>query len=117
MNSIWSNNSNFITDNFFKLNHKQFKIYKVTLQPGNSLLIPPWWFHAVKGHDLSCSITKVYYRSDTTYLLKYPRLNLLDILNYYQFGLFELIYILVIVLIIFFIWYFKQKKLNMIKTF
>ena len=74
MSSLLGSNNNFIKDNFFELNHTQLKVYKVDLKPGNSLLIPPWWFHAVKGHGFSCSVSKVYSRTNLDYLKKYPYL-------------------------------------------
>ena len=81
MHSFLSKNNNFIKQNFFNLNHSQLKLYKVTLQPGDSLMIPPWWFHAVHGHQFSCSITKVYQRNNYKYLQSYKYLKFLHILG------------------------------------
>ena len=54
--------------------HNKLKIYKVVLKPGDSLLIPPWWWHNAFSEDFSCSITKKYWRTDHSYLLKYSEL-------------------------------------------
>ena len=62
--------------------HNKLKIYKVVLKPGDSLLIPPWWWHNAFSEDFSCSITKKYWRTDHSYLLKYSELLL------YNFCLF-----------------------------
>lgn len=62
--------------------HNKLKIYKVVLKPGDSLLIPPWWWHNAFSQDFSCSITKKYWRTDQSYLLKYSELLL------YNFCLF-----------------------------
>jgi len=66
--------TNFATDDFFKMDHSKMKIYKVTLQPGDSLLIPPWYWHATQGHGINTSITQKFKRKDTSYLLKNPNL-------------------------------------------
>ena len=107
MNSFWNKNKNFIFDNFFKLNHDSLKVYKVVLNPGNSLLIPPWWFHSVKGHGFSVSITKTYNRSNLNYLNKYKYLYFLDNLDYYYDILLFMCRLILIILIIIII-----KKLN-----
>lgn len=60
--------------NFRCINHKNLKVYKVVLKPGDSLLIPPWWWHNAYSDDFSCSITKKYHRHDKSYLFKYPML-------------------------------------------
>lgn len=62
--------------------HNKLKIYKVVLKPGDSLLIPPWWWHNAFSEDFSCSITKKYWRTDHSYLMKYSELLL------YNFCLF-----------------------------
>ena len=56
------------------MSHKGKKIYKVLLRPGDSLCIPPWWWHAVEGSGFSCSITKVFKREDNKYFYKHPYL-------------------------------------------
>ena len=66
--------TNRATEDFFKMDHSKMKIYKVTLQPGDSLLIPPWYWHATQGHGINTSITQIFKRKDTSYLLKNPNL-------------------------------------------
>ena len=66
--------SNFADKNFFKMDHSKMKVYKVTLQPGDSLLIPPWYWHATQGHGINTSITQTFVRKDKSYLLKNPNL-------------------------------------------
>lgn len=69
------------------INHNHLKIYKVVLQPGDSLLIPPWWWHNAFSDDFSCSITKKYPRSDFSYLFKYPQLLFYDICIFFHHSL------------------------------
>lgn len=110
MRSILSKNKNFIKDNFFTLDHQKLKVYKVVLYPGNSLIIPPWWFHAVKGHQFSCSITKIYYRPNTEYLKKYKYLsNLYYLDNNIKLSVNITLIILIILLVIFIILFFVKK--------
>ena len=66
--SIFNKCSNFIKDNFWELDLNKYKLYKVILEPGDCLLIPPLWYHAVKGIDLSYSIAFVYKRTDFNYM-------------------------------------------------
>lgn len=64
---------NFIKENFFDLDHSKFNnLYKVTLNPGDTLIIPPHWWHATKGHGINCSITTIVTRTDLSYYFK-PR--------------------------------------------
>lgn len=79
--SIFSNRCNFLDENFFEMDHSNMKIYKVELEEGDSLLIPPWWFHAVEGKGLNYSITKTYERSDYLYMLDKPYLLVLLLLS------------------------------------
>lgn len=65
---IVNKKSNFIKENFFHLDHSKLKIYKVDVNEGDSLTIPPWWWHAVKGYGVSFTITKTYTRSNLEYL-------------------------------------------------
>tara|TARA_Y100001970_G_C13881920_1_gene674258 strand:- start:57 stop:758 length:702 start_codon:yes stop_codon:yes gene_type:complete len=66
---------NFITENFFDLDHNKFNnLYKVTLNPGDSLVIPPHWWHATNGHGINCSITNVIERKNLNYLY-YPTIK------------------------------------------
>lgn len=75
--------NNFITEDFFKLDHSKMKIYKVTLNAGDSLIIPPWWWHATEGHNINCSVTHVYLRYDLNYLYNKPYLMWLYIYTNY----------------------------------
>tara|TARA_B100001287_G_scaffold275983_1_gene285288 strand:+ start:3311 stop:4336 length:1026 start_codon:yes stop_codon:yes gene_type:complete len=60
---------NFISNNFFDLDHSKFNnLYKVTLNPGDSLVIPPHWWHATTGHGINCSVTTVLQRNNINYL-------------------------------------------------
>lgn len=70
------NETNFINKHFeLKVaDHHLYKLYKVTLQPGDTLIIPPWWWHNAVSHDFSCSITHKIKRTDYTYFFKYPEL-------------------------------------------
>ena len=54
-------------------------IYKVVLKPGDSLCIPPWWWHAVQGVGFSCSITKIFKRKNIKYLSSNNYLYVLSI--------------------------------------
>ena len=68
--------SNFAKEDFFKMDHSKMKIYKVTLQQGDSLLIPPWCWHATQGHGINTSITQTFDRKSISYLIKNPNLVL-----------------------------------------
>ena len=82
-------------EDFFSLEHSQMKIYKVTLQPGDSLLIPPWYWHATRGHGINMSITQIYIRNDISYLLTNPNI-IIDYMIFYP----EILYVLVIFIMI-----------------
>ena len=111
MRSFLDKNNNFLKDNFFKLDHSKLKVYKVILKPGNSLVIPPWWFHAVQGNKFSCSITKVYQRSDIDYLKKYKYLSFLyNLEDYTKIGLNVFLGSLILFLIIFLTLYFLNHS-------
>ena len=68
MNSIFHENFNFIKDNFWTLDLSKYKLYKVVLEPGDCLLIPPWWYHAIKSINMACSVTFIYERTDLNYM-------------------------------------------------
>jgi hypothetical protein len=70
---IYDYASNFSEENFFTADHTDKEIYKAVLKPGDSIYIPPWWWHATDTEGISCSITKVYKRKDTKYLRKHPK--------------------------------------------
>lgn len=67
MHSIFHRN-NFIKDNFWDLDLSKYKLYKVILEPGDCLLIPPWWYHAIKSINMACSVTFIYHRTDLNYM-------------------------------------------------
>ena len=50
------------TKNFWKRDHSKMKIYKVELNAGDSMLLPPWWYHAVYSPGFCIGIAKVYIR-------------------------------------------------------
>ena len=102
MRSFMSSNNNFLKMNFNDIDHNKVKLYKVILNPGDSLIIPPWWFHAVKGHQYSCSITKIYKRTDLEYYYKYKYLGFKNCgktlckSNYYKTVLYTMLIILIV---------------------
>lgn len=91
---------NFIKKNFFTLNHKLYKIYKVTLVPGNTLIIPPWWYHAVENNGYSCSVTKTFYRSHY-YLFKKPMLLKIYMYRNIDIVIFTIISCIIIIFILY----------------
>lgn len=98
--SVFDSGSNFIQEDFFEQDHNKFNnLYKITLNPGDSLFIPPWWYHTVRGSQFSCSITRIHNRKDNSYYytpsIKYM-LILLHIYNYYFAPDGEYNYILII---------------------
>ncbi len=95
--------SNFAKEDFFQLDHSKMKIYKVTLQPGDSLMIPPWSWHATQGHGINMSLTQIFDRSDLMYLLANPNM-ILDYVFEDQIILFS------ILIIIFVIYYMRRRK-------
>lgn len=59
------------TKTFMDLDFNNFsKLYKINLNPGDTLLIPPWWWHTTQGHDINCTVINTYKRKNLTYLLK-----------------------------------------------
>jgi hypothetical protein len=66
--SIFHESPNYIKDNFWTLDLSKYKVYKVVLEPGDCLLIPPWWYHAIKSINMACSITFIYKRTDLNYM-------------------------------------------------
>jgi ribosomal protein L16 Arg81 hydroxylase len=102
---LFSDRSNFTKSNFFTMDKTNMKIYKAVLEEGDSLMIPPWWWHAVEGNGLNYSITKTYDRNDHTYLFDKPYLILLMLIA----GFFEILegnYIIILsILLILLIFY------------
>ena len=98
--------SHFLNIDIFNLDSSKYKIYKVVLNPGDSLLIPPWWYHSVKGNGLTCSLTNVYTRSNYLYLLNKPYiiLTFCDMYKLYLISLFILLFI------IYLCFYYLKKK-------
>lgn len=58
------------------INHSNIKLYKVTLNPGDSIIIPPWWWHNAISDEFALSVTTKFVRSDTSYLYKFPYMGL-----------------------------------------
>lgn len=83
-------------EDFFNLDHSQMKIYKVTLQPGDSLLIPPWYWHATHGHGINMSITQIYIRNNISYLLTNPNIIIDYLIAYPEFLYVPMIFIMII---------------------
>lgn len=100
-NSVFSiSKSNFAKEDFFKMDHSKMKVYKVTLQPGDSLLIPPWSWHATQGHGINMSITQVFDRKNISYLLKNPNLIMDYFIDDYTMVLMILLTIVFLILFI-----------------
>lgn len=119
---IFGEAANFIKEDFFELDHSKFKnLYKVILNPGDSLFIPPWWYHTVRGEDFTCSVTKIYTRPNHQYMWE-PIFKIHLFLLYYV-KFFDLIFendglkqnyivkilILIILILIMYIIFFKKK--------
>ena len=81
LNSIFIKKPNCINCNFWTLDLTKYKLYKVVLEPGDCLLIPPWWHHAVKGIGLSYSVSMFYERTDLNYF-KMGNLKIRDLIQY-----------------------------------
>ena len=102
---------NFIKENIFTINHDNLKLYKVELNEGDSLTIPPWWWHCVEGTDLTLSITKTYFRTDFLYLFKYPKIPL-KIIYAYSLENFTFITSIILLIIIFLYCIFYSNNKN-----
>ena len=94
----------FLNIDLFNLDNSKYKIYKVVLNPGDSLLIPPWWYHSVKGNGLTCSLTKVFNRTSYSYLLNKPYII------FTFFDMYKFYFIPPLILIILIITFYIIKK-------
>ena len=45
-------------------------IYYAELEPGDSICIPPWWWHAVESNDYTIGVAKLWEREDQYDLYK-----------------------------------------------
>jgi len=106
-----SEHINFIKENIFSMNHDNLKLYKVELNEGDSLTIPPWWWHSVKGNDLTLSITKTYFRTDFLYLCRYPYISFI-LFNEYSLQNFTFIISIILLIIIFIYYIFNSNNKN-----
>ena len=68
---FWSKYQNFSRENFFRMNWDKMDIYYAELEPGDSVCIPPWWWHAVESDGYSIGMTKVYERDEGGYYYRY----------------------------------------------
>lgn len=75
--------NNFIKNNIFHMDHSKMKIYKVILEEGDSLLMPPWWPHAVESIGTAVTMTKTYNRNDW-WLLYRPYIFLIYIIGFFD---------------------------------
>ena len=78
---FWSKYQNFSRENFFRMHWDEMDIYYAELEPGDSVCIPPWWWHAVESKDYTIGVAKLWeredqyelYRDDPKYLALYRR--------------------------------------------
>ena len=100
--SIFHKNPNFIKDNFWALDLSKYKLYRVVLEPGDCLLIPPWWYHAIKSINMACSITFIYKRTDLNYM-KMGDIKIRDLLfQNTEFINITLLYIIIYCILLYF---------------
>ena len=64
MDGIFSERFNFTKNKFSEMDHSKLTIYEAKMEPGDTLIIPPWWLHTVEGFGNTVSITKTYDRTD-----------------------------------------------------
>jgi len=77
---FYSDQPNFLKDNITKLDPSKYKLYKVELNPGDSITIPPWWWHATCSENISLGITKTYFRTDMLFFMYfYPRIFIMNV--------------------------------------
>jgi hypothetical protein len=112
---LFSDRANFLKENLFKLDHSKLKIYKADLNEGDTITIPPWWWHSAQAEGLSMSITKTYPRSNQLFLLTHPRILTLilieifetyksDIIMLMQYPELNILLILVLTIILLYIY-------------
>jgi len=77
--SLSSERANFLKVNIANLDPSKYNLYKVELNPGDSITIPPWWWHATSSDEISLSITKTYDRSSHMFMFMYPRILILNL--------------------------------------
>ena len=80
------NNKNSVRDmglHIQHLDHKNLTLYKVTLYPGDSIAIPPWWWHNATCDGISLSITDKIDRNHYNQIYKYPILLYHDLVSNY----------------------------------
>lgn len=66
--------------NFFELDHSLFNdLYKVKLNPGDTILIPPNWWYSNKNNGITTHITRIESRTNYNFVLDHPNI----LLNYY----------------------------------
>ena len=104
MNVFYHNRNNFIKDDFFRLlDIDKIQCYKIILEAGDSISIPPYWFHATEGIKFNCSITNIYNRKNNKYMYQYPYLYFLNNYNniyQYQWVLLIILSVLIAVYIL-----------------
>ena len=67
---FWNKYQNFSRENFFRMNWDKMDIYYAELEPGDSVCIPPWWWHAVESDGYSIGVAKLWEREDQYDLYK-----------------------------------------------
>jgi hypothetical protein len=122
MQSPFSGGNNFISENFFEQDHSLYNdLYKVSLNPGDTLFIPPWWLHAVRGNNVNCSITKIYTRNDHSYLYNDLYLLLLYTVkyleNFCQYYGINILFVLVFCFIIFYCYYYYNYIISIFNIY
>jgi|TARA_B110000908_G_C10244841_1_gene448207 uncharacterized RmlC-like cupin family protein len=71
LNDAWGEYANFSKENFFRLPKSiNSKIYRVVMEPGDILYIPPWTWHATENIGYTVAVTKVYDRDDSYLKMK-----------------------------------------------
>lgn len=101
MFSLSSDRANFLKQNIINLDPSKYKLYKVELNPGDSITIPPWWWHATTSNDISLSITTTYGRTNNLFMFYYLRILVMNLYELmYDIIDFSLYYNEIIILFI-----------------